>query len=84
VEDELTCKELTEWITNYLEGCLPQAEHARLELHLSNCEGCQTYLAQMRLTVQSLGSKPRVEIPPALESELLQVFRSWRDRYQAH
>jgi anti-sigma factor RsiW len=78
VESEITCKELTEWITNYLEGCLPQAENARLEQHLSDCPGCQTYLTQMRLTIQSLGTKPRVEIPPDLESGLLQAFRNWK------
>jgi len=84
VEDALTCKELTEWITDYLEGSLPQADHTRLEQHLSTCDGCQTYLDQMRLTVQTLGSKPRLEIPAALESELLRAFRSWKLSHDNH
>jgi anti-sigma factor RsiW len=57
---------------------LPQAENERLEQHLSDCEACQTYLYQMRLTMKALGSKPRVEIPPALESDLLKAFRNWK------
>ena len=77
-EAELTCKQLTEWITDYLEACLPQAEHDRLKQHLADCEGCQTYLDQMRTTVKSLASKPRLEIPPAMESDLLRAFRNWK------
>jgi hypothetical protein len=37
-----------------------------------------TYLDQMRFTVKALGAKPRVEIPKAIESELLQAFRQWK------
>ena len=77
-EAELTCKELTELITDYLEERLPQAERVRLEQHLSVCPGCVTYLDQMRATIKVLGARPRVEIPPAIESDLLQAFRSWK------
>ena len=75
---ELTCKELTELITDYLEQRLSEAERARFEQHLAICEACVTYLDQMRLTVKALGAKPRVEIPKAVESELLQTFRQWK------
>src|SRR6266478_9106854 len=34
---ELTCKELTELITDYLEDQLPHAERVRIEEHLSVC-----------------------------------------------
>src|SRR6266581_9019549 len=76
---ELTCKELTELITDYLEERLPQTERARLEQHLSVCPGCVTYLDQMRLTIKALGGKPRVEIPKAIESDLLLAFRRWKN-----
>jgi len=75
---ELTCKELTELITDYLEQRLSETERARFEQHLAICEACVTYLDQMRLTVKALGAKPRVEIPKAVESELLQTFRQWK------
>ena len=78
-EAELTCKELTELITDYLEERLQQTERVRLEQHLSVCPGCVTYLDQMRATVKALGAKPRVEIPPAIESDLLQAFRRWKN-----
>jgi anti-sigma factor RsiW len=75
---ELTCKELTELITDYLEQRLSETERARFEQHLAICQACVTYLDQMRFTVKSLGAKPRVEIPKAVESELLQAFRQWK------
>ena len=78
-EAELTCKELTELVTDYLEGRLPHSESARFEQHLSVCSGCVTYLNQMRATVKVLGARPRVEIPAAMESELLQAFRRWKE-----
>jgi len=78
-ESELTCKELTELITDYLEERLPHSERVRLEQHLSGCPGCVTYLDQMRLTIKALGAKPRVEIPQAIESDLLQAFRRWKN-----
>ena len=78
-EAELTCRELTELITDYLEERLPQTERVRLEQHLSVCPGCVTYLDQMRLTIKALGAKPSVEIPKAIESDLLLAFRRWKN-----
>ena len=77
-EAELTCKELTELITDYLEQRLSQTERTRFEQHLTICPHCVTYLDQMRLTVKALGTRSGVEIPKSVESELLQAFRQWK------
>jgi hypothetical protein len=37
------------------------------------------YLEQMRLTIKALGAKSPVEIPQAIESDLLQAFRTWKN-----
>ena len=76
---ELTCKELTELITDYLEERLLETERIRFEQHLSICPGCVTYLEQMRFTIKALGAKPRGEIPKAIQSDLLEAFRSWKN-----
>ena len=78
-ESELTCKELTELITDYLEARLSQADRVRFEQHMSICPGCVTYLDQMRATLKTLSEKPSLEIPKAMESDLLQAFRNWKD-----
>jgi hypothetical protein len=33
----------------------------------------------MRFTIKALGVKPRGEIPKAIESNLLQAFRNWKN-----
>lgn len=52
---ELTCREVEERVTAYLDGALPQGERAQLEAHLERCADCTTHVDQMRLTVASLG-----------------------------
>jgi anti-sigma factor RsiW len=77
-EPELTCRELTELITDYLEERLPPSDRLRFEQHLSICDGCVTYIDQMRATMKALRVRPRVEIPQSVESKMLQAFRSWK------
>jgi anti-sigma factor RsiW len=75
---EMTCRELVELVTNYLEGALPAPDRIRLEAHLVECPYCEEYIAQMRLTVMALGRLPPEPIDPAREEELLEAFRGWR------
>lgn len=76
----LTCLELVELITDYLEDCLSPHERARFDEHLKTCEGCATYLEQMRATITLTGALREDSIPPAARRELLAVFRDWGAR----
>src|SRR5262249_39971804 len=78
-QPELTCKELTELITDYLEERLLQADRIRFEQHLSVCPGCVAYVDQMRVTIQVIGSRPPLNIPSSMEDSLLRVFRRWKN-----
>jgi len=75
---EMSCNELVEVITEYLEGTLPPEDRVRFGQHLSGCEGCQTYLEQMRETIQALGHLPPESLSPEAERTLLAAFRGWR------
>lgn len=75
----LTCRELVELATDYLEGTLPDPERARLEEHLEGCDGCRNYLEQMRRTIWVTGSLTEDEVPPEGRDQLLRVFQAWRD-----
>ncbi|MFB3738728.1 MAG: anti-sigma factor [Candidatus Velamenicoccus archaeovorus] len=75
----LTCKELVELVTDYLEGTLPDPEVARLEEHLQGCDGCRRYLEQMRRTIRMTGMLSEDEVPAEGRDELLRVFQTWRD-----
>lgn len=51
---ELSCKELVELVTEYLEGTLDEARLAALDAHLVACDRCGAYVEQMRQTVAAL------------------------------
>ena len=76
--DELTCRELVELITDYLEGALPADERARMDRHISGCEGCTNYLEQMRQTVRLAGKLREENLTPRQRNDLLELFRGWK------
>ena len=78
--DDLTCKELVELVTDYLEGTLAPSEKARFQEHVGGCPGCRIYLQQMRQTVRTLGRLSEEAIQPQVRDELLQLFRQWKGR----
>ena len=77
--DELTCKELVEVVTEYLEGRLPPTERVRFEEHVAFCSWCRTYLDQMRETVRLTGTLRENDLSPEARDGLLRVFRDWKE-----
>ena len=76
----LTCKEVVELVTEYLEGTMQSADVVRFEAHLSACDGCTRYLEQMRQTISALGHLPEESLSPEMERDLLAAFMDWRSR----
>jgi anti-sigma factor RsiW len=76
--DEMSCKELVEVVTDYLEGRLAEPDRLRLEAHVAECPYCEEYIAQMRQTIEALGELPAETLDPRREAELLEAFRGWR------
>jgi anti-sigma factor RsiW len=74
----VTCIELVELVTEYLEGSMPAEERARFDAHVSGCEGCTTYLEQFRITIRLTGMLSEEQIAPDARETLLGVFRDWR------
>lgn len=68
----LTCKELTEIVTDYLEGQMSFWQRAQFHFHLGMCKHCRAYVHQMKLTVRATGQIPTEPIPPDIKTELLQ------------
>lgn len=75
----MDCNELVELITNYLEGSLAASDRARFDEHLQICDGCTTYLDQMRATLKALGNIPAGSINPTARERLLHAFRNWKE-----
>lgn len=77
LEPALTCQEVVELVTAYLDDALTPGERERFEQHLASCAGCRTYLEQMQQSIAATGRIPLV-LPPELEARLLDAFRDWR------
>ena len=78
--DDLSCRELVELVTDYLEDRLPPGERKRFDAHLATCEGCQIYLDQMRETIRLLGRVPDEAVSGTARAKLLETFRAWKRR----
>ncbi len=76
--DELSCRELVRLVTDYLEGALSETELRRFDAHLTACDGCTTYLAQMQDTIRITGALTEESLDPEARDELLAAFRTWK------
>jgi anti-sigma factor RsiW len=77
-QDPLVCREFVELVTDYLDGALPDAQRARMDAHLAECDGCTGYLEDMRRLVGSLHETPEPPPNPATRDALLRAFRDLR------
>ena len=78
LDRELACQDIVELVTAYLDHALSPADRERFEEHLVFCDGCSTYLDQMRETIAATGRVQLEALPPGLEARLLEAFRGWR------
>jgi anti-sigma factor RsiW len=74
----LTCRELVELVTDYLEDALPAPQRARFESHIGACDGCTDYVRQMHMTLELLGELPAEPMSPSVEADLREAFRDWK------
>jgi hypothetical protein len=75
----LSCREVVELTTDYLEHALPTAEASLFEQHLNFCDGCERYLDQMRKTIATVGRPRESDVPAHARAQLLAAFQDWKD-----
>ena len=73
----LSCQELVELVTDYLEGALDTALRQRFDEHLAACAGCTEYLDQIRQTIRVAGTLRPQDLTPDAERTLMHAFRDW-------
>jgi anti-sigma factor RsiW len=75
---DLTCKELVELVTGYLEGSLRGRRRRRFVSHLADCDGCTGYVAQMEATIRATGALTEEQVTDEPRTVLLAAFRDWK------
>ena len=77
-EHHVTCQEIVELATEYLEHALDSEAAEVFEEHINFCDGCEAYLGQLRTTIATIGSVAPEEPPAATQQRLLSAFKEWR------
>ncbi len=72
--DAMPCRELVELVTDRLEGALSPGDRARFDEHLAECDGCTTYVEQVRATIAALGRVPAPGLPADARERLRGVW----------
>jgi hypothetical protein len=76
--DAMTCRELVQRVTDYLEDVLPVADRVRFDTHLQGCRSCLAHLAQVHRTLEALGQLREEDVSVEEQAALLGAFRRWK------
>ena len=76
--NDLSCQELVELVTAYLEDALPVERRARFDAHIATCSGCSAYLDEMRTTIDLTGRLEPELLGDEAREMLLASFRDWK------
>ncbi len=71
----LSCREVTERASDAVDGTLPLFARLELRLHLMICEGCRTYIEQMRGLKTMLRQRPPLRPTAGAEAAVLAALR---------
>lgn len=76
---DVTCREVVELVTDFLEGTLAVERRDVFERHIAMCTWCETYLYQMRHTLIVVGCLREDDVPAPVVDSLALAFRAERD-----
>jgi len=76
--NKLSCQEVVELITDYLEQALLPETQSQFEEHIATCPGCNTFLEQVQQTIVMLRTLSEQQTFPETKQDLLEIFRRWK------
>jgi anti-sigma factor RsiW len=74
----ISCQEVVELVTDYIEQALPAEEASVFEQHLNFCDGCVVYVDQVRTTIDAVGKLSAEDVPADTKSKLMTAFHDWK------
>jgi len=72
----ISCREVTELLTEASEGTLHGWKKLQVKFHMGVCKPCQCYRSQVETTVATLHAMPRGSAPDELKRSLVEQLRA--------
>ncbi len=72
---EPSCEEVNMFLTEYLEGTLPEKTQQKFSAHLNKCPVCLPYIQQYKQTIQLVHDCSDVVIPEKLVEHTVHFLR---------
>ncbi|NJL17687.1 MAG: zf-HC2 domain-containing protein [Nitrospira sp.] len=71
---EITCQEVVQWASAYLDEHIEDDRKRQIVLHLAICAGCETYVKQIATVRDLVGVLPMTVEQPSDSQRLRQAF----------
>jgi anti-sigma factor RsiW len=75
---EMTCREMVEHLSAYLDGELDTALRAMIDAHEGECPPCRAFVRTLAATVAAVRALPREPLPPKMKANLAEALRRAR------
>ena len=80
IVSEITCQEIAQWASAYLDEHLEDERKRQIALHLAICAGCETYVKQIATVRDVVRLLPKAVEEPTNSNGLRQAFAAWASR----
>lgn len=77
---EITCQEVAEWTSAYLDAHAGEDRNARIALHVALCAGCEAYIRQIAAVRDLVGLLPGRVPDQAQRDRLREAFVTRQNR----
>ena len=81
----MKCRELADFLMDYVSGELPQESRTHFEFHLSKCKNCHEYLVQYEVTIKAgkIACDEMSDEMGAIPDDLVRILRPLKTEWLA-
>jgi anti-sigma factor RsiW len=78
----MKCRELAEFLNDYVSGELPEESRAHFEFHISKCKNCHAYMVQYEVVIKAgkIACDEFSDEMPAMPEELIKAVLATRQK----
>ncbi len=79
----LSCRDVTNNSSEYLDGNLPLLKRMSFRMHLYMCERCQRYIHQLEITIQALkGTREEEPVSEQKTQEIVALLKKHNEKQE--